>query len=141
MNTNKLIAKFMGYKKLHKKFQVKSYNSSNEYYWEWEEGDVVCNPDGDIVENYEQEPISGFKELTFDESWELMMKVVDKIGDLGYNISISRSWVELRVTSDSKMGFFEIVKGHSNRGGKIAKLEATNIVVVEFIKYYNEKIK
>ena len=75
----------------------------------------------------------------FDTSWEWLMPVVDKIGNMGYNIEISRSWSHLTVTSDSKLGFFEFNRGHSDRGGKRSKLEATYLVVVAFIKWYNSK--
>ena len=68
----------MGYQILHKKFQVKSYNSSNEYYWANTEGEVLCNSDGNIVEDYEQEPLESFEDLNFKE-WNTLMPVVEKV--------------------------------------------------------------
>lgn len=78
MTDNEKIARFMGYQILHKKFQVKSYNSSNEYYWANTEGEVLCNSDGNIVEDYEQEPLESFEDLNFKE-WNTLMPVVEKV--------------------------------------------------------------
>ena len=66
------------------------------------------------------------------------MCVVDKISELGYNVVISRSYCSIQVTGEEKYGYFEVTKGHSNRGGTLTKLESTYKVVVEFIKFYNK---
>ena len=47
-NNNKLIAQFMGYKLMNKKFQFKNYNSSNEYNWENTEGKIAVG----TIENF-----------------------------------------------------------------------------------------
>ena len=79
MTDIELIAKFTGYQILNKKFEIKSYNSSNEYYWTSTEGDVVCNSAGNIMDNEDQEPIDELDDLPFRSSWDWLMEAVEKI--------------------------------------------------------------
>jgi len=108
---------------------------------------MVCERDYcEWAESYQDGATGGgyslsFHRLEFNSNWSWLMCVVDKIGELGYNITISRSYSTLQVTSDSKLGFFETCKGHSGRGGNRTKIEATYLIVVEFIKWYNKKYK
>lgn len=79
---NKLIAEFMGCKILHKKYQIRSWNSSNEYYWADGDGEIVCDKDGNEVDDFNNEPFSSLEHLPYSESWDWLMPVVKKVTDL-----------------------------------------------------------
>lgn len=105
---NKLIAKFMGWKK--------DNNVSNERYYK--EGDVsknLCN-------------------FSYNKSWDWLMPVVEKIESLGFWINIKKNHVTVaydnKNTYDSKMIHSEF--------GDISKIERVYICVINFIKFYNE---
>jgi hypothetical protein len=124
---NDFLAEFMGYQILHKKFQVKSYNSSNEYYWDWTEGKVLCDPQGEIVENYEQEPLTGYDDLGFSSSWDLLIPVWHKI--------ITEIWDAELDESEHLQDTLDLEAEFLTRVSRDAPIEATEIVI-KTIKWF-----
>lgn len=76
---NKLIAEFMEYQILHKRFQYQSWNSSNESYFSTDTGDIVCDKHGHEVNLYpDGDPLMELSELPFNSSWDWLMPVITK---------------------------------------------------------------
>lgn len=69
---NELLAKFLGYSRKVVKIQERNWNSSNEYYWNWTEGERWVNKHNDPIDDE-------YGELTFHCDWNHLMMVVDKI--------------------------------------------------------------
>lgn len=129
LESNKLLAEFMGLKHHH------GYDTWN----------IPLDMNCDSARIWRLEIQGGYqfksKLLKFDKSWDWLMPVIDKIGDeLGFNVTISRSFATITVTADSK-GFFETTCSHSGRLRPLTKIEATYKVVIAFIKWYNDDNK
>jgi hypothetical protein len=76
---NKIISEFMGYQILRKKYQTQHYCSSNESTWVVDEGDIVCDDNGNEVDDERQEPYFELEFLPFNSSWDWLMPVWKKI--------------------------------------------------------------
>ncbi len=77
---NKICADFLGYQILKKQYQYKNYSSSNEFHFEWGEGEIVCDDQGCEVNLYEDgDPLFSFDDLPFTSDWNWIMEVIDKI--------------------------------------------------------------
>lgn len=128
--SNELIAKFMGYQILHRKYQYQNFNSSNESYFQDDEGEIVCDEHGREVNLYpDGDPLFSLSELSFHEDWNLLMPVVE---------NISR-WAD--VNKDKYNEYFWREPYHTDF--LIFRMEINELwlAVVEFIKWYNEKYK
>lgn len=132
---NKLIAEFMGYQILHKNYQTRVWCSSNESTWEVTEDDIVCDSNGNEVDDETQEPYFELECLPFYTSWDWLMPVWNKIlkwgqGEFGINWeqSIDEMFITIGTTKDNQF----IIKW-LNTG----EIEEVFYVVVEFIKWYN----
>jgi hypothetical protein len=99
---NKLIAKFMGYSQPHPKYL-------NATYW-YKEG---------------EQPLVM---LLFDEDWNRLIEVVEKIESLGFETSLDKN------------GFFIRTGGSNTQKGLFPKNKREGVynACVEFIKWYNE---
>ena len=75
---NRRCAEFLGYQILNKKFQYENYNSSNESYFSWTEGNIVCDKKGNIV-YIDTEPLFELEELPFNSDWNRIHEVVNGI--------------------------------------------------------------
>jgi hypothetical protein len=125
---NELISEFMGYQVLNKRYQVKSYNSSNEYYWAYEEGEIVCDADGNEVNDHGLEPFVSLDELPFFDSWDWLMPAVEKLG--------TWFWIDCEGNGSFDLTYLmEETMTHHLRMGEIGGVWEC---VVEGIKYYNE---
>lgn len=133
-NTNTLIAKFLGYQILNKKYQYRNFNSSDESYFEDGEGEIVCDKDGKEFSLFvDSDPIDDLDDIPFDSDWNLLMEAVTKINE--------RDWVTL---------YSDECKIHSLRVGefqpiKVIKEEslfnAVYEAVVKYINWFNEQGK
>lgn len=131
---NKLIAEFMGYQVLRKKFQYKNWNSSDEFYFETDEGDIVCDKNGREVNLYaDADPLFELEELPFNSSWDWLMSVVEKIEKEYWVTTTTRRGISAVSIHQPERAYEEIARFDSED-----KLEATWRVVVEFIKWYNK---
>lgn len=79
---NEILAVFMAYQILIKKYQYLNYNSSNESYWERGEGEIVCDEHGNELSDGDSDPYYSFEDLPFDSSWDWLMPIVGKISSL-----------------------------------------------------------
>lgn len=108
MNTtenNKLIAEFMGMR--------------------FESDDFEFYGDGTNIFTVDQ--------LSFHNSWDWLMPVVEKIESLGANVLIGRMLCDIKYTNPlNEDEIFEI------RIASGIKINAVNGAVVKFIKWYNE---
>jgi hypothetical protein len=115
---NKLIAEFIGYQILHKKYQYRSFNSSNESYFEESEGDIVCDKNGDEVNLYlDGDPLFDLSELPFHSSWDLLMPVVEKCLTIPHEGNLHMKLNDALLTLNIKEVW---------------------LVVIEFIEWYNK---
>jgi hypothetical protein len=79
-NFNRKCAEFLGYQVLFKTYQFRNFNSSNEFYFEEDEGNIVCDYKGKEVNLYpESDPLFELEELPFNSDWNWIMEVVEKI--------------------------------------------------------------
>ncbi len=69
---NELLAKFIGYSRKVVSYEEKVWNSSNEYYWSWIEGELWVNHNDVPIDDESDQ-------LKFHYDWNELMKVVDKI--------------------------------------------------------------
>ena len=148
VENNRIIAEFMGYKILHRKFQYRYWNSSDESYFETNEGNIVCDEDGYEVNLYpDGDPLFELEELPFHSSWDWLMPVVEKIekslctdnktGNRFYPyVSIGLTHCEITKSQKFVGEDWYVVSRCGN-----SKIEATWKVVVEFIKWYNNQEK
>lgn len=154
---NKLIAEFMGYQILHKKFQYQNFNSSNESYFANGEGKIVCDKDGHEVNLYpDGDPLEDLSELPFNSSWDWLMPVVEKIEEIEvnngaftdyYDVHIMPDAIIINKQSDENNPLF--INNKSDGCGSVEcsmptfenKMTALFYTVVEFIKWYNENEK
>ena len=79
LENNKLIAEFMGYQILHKKYQTRHMCSSNESDWVVEYGEIVCDTNGNEVDDEKQEPFYSLEDLPFNYSWDWLMPVISEL--------------------------------------------------------------
>ena len=132
---NKLIAEFMGYQILHRKYQYRNFNSSNESYFADDKGEIVCDKNGYEVNLYPNgDPLEDLSELPFNSSWDWLMPVVEKIEDLGYTTNICCTHLGQNMVN---MG--DRTGRQYSRIVKKSKILAVWLAVVEFIKWYNEE--
>lgn len=122
---NKLIAEFMGYQILHKKYEYLNFNSSNESYWDITEGDIVCDENGNEVDALDNYPFYSLEDLPFHSSWDWLMPVVSKC-------SKTKGFYDTKFQTYCKGAlFFEDLDLYS-------PIDDIYKAVVEFIKWYNE---
>ena len=110
MNTtenNILLAEFLGYSKTHPDYP-------NSTYW-YKKG---------------EQPLSI---LLFNSDWNWLMKVVDKIESLGYDVNIKGISCNITPILSS-----EIIVGLV-LGDKSRKIELVYLSCIEFVKWYNNK--
>lgn len=142
---NKLIAEFMGYQILHKKFQYRNFNSSNESYFENDEGEIVCDERGQEVNLYpDGDPLSDLSELPFNSSWEWLMPVLEKIFRLKIGDGIE--YVEYACARTFGMlnpetGQIMIRLSGSQLYQADTLIKATYMAVIDFLTWYNEERK
>ena len=139
---NEIIAKWAGYKIMYKKFQYQNFNSSNESYFEWSEGNIVCNKNGHEVNIYpESGPLTNLSELPFDSSWEFLMPIVEKICRLkvGDGITyVEYSYPRTFGMLNDKTGQIMVrLNGHQLFEADTL-IEATWKAVVDFIEWYDK---
>jgi len=142
---NKLIAEFLGYSIQNKQFQTQIWNSSNESYWGWEEDDIVCDENNNEVCDENNEPYFGLEDLPFNQSWDWMMPVVEKIESIKdeyhgrFGVHIVSNTCTIQATNfrpDKRIPdpphYFDTVTLDS-------KLDSTWYAVVRFVKWFNVK--
>lgn len=135
---NKLLAGFLGYQLIQKKYQYLNYNSSNESYWEWDEGNIVCDKNGNEVNFYNDEPLYSLEDIPF-KSWDVLMPVVEKIENLSTNIEsyyteiTSNGCKIIRFYSGNEAGTWQ-----TGLYNKLSKIESTWYTCVVFVKWLNQ---
>lgn len=83
-----------------------------------------------------------FKDLKYNKSWNWLIPVVEKIECITLNktqsfrVRIDRNWCYIDICKYGEYGWSDFLglKGDS-------KIEVTYLVVVKFIKWYNERYK
>lgn len=143
---NKLLGEFIGYSIQRKKYQTQRWNSSNESYWGWEEGDIVCDENNNEVCDENNEPYECLEDLPF-KSWAFLMPVVEKIESIKdeyhgrFDVHIVSNTCTIQSTNfrpDKRIPdpphYFDTVTLDS-------KFESTWYAVVRFVKFYNNKEK
>lgn len=71
------------------------------------------------------------KEVLFHSNWEYLMPVVQKIEEMGYEVSITKARCEIKDKVNLQDGYY----GYESLNTKI---EAVYAAVIEFIKHYNQ---
>lgn len=134
MDNNRLIAEFMGVELVDTNFPSDGYwfdlmspMFDNSNYTEW----------ADMNEGKIRVPISA---LCYNDSWDWLMPVVEKIESLELNgnyffIEISKEKVHIKYFRDGEE-FDNIFCYYYNSR---SKFDTVYIAVVEFIKWYNEQ--
>lgn len=128
---NKLIAEFMGY---YQPAEVKDDLFSFEVYSSLDE----CKKDypKDEISTYYNDDIENFQlvdEPKYDESWDWLMPVVEKIESLNYTTSIYHLPRTLNTVKIFSAGADVVgVNGET-------KMQSLYKAVVEFIKWYNDQ--
>lgn len=138
-----LIAKFMGFQILNAKYETRVFHSSNESSFEWEEGEIVCDENGKEVCDYNQEPYYSLESLPFDEDWNWLMSVVEKIDSLGkwafaidsHPYPVSDTCVLIHDAHERGIYNCIVEEIHEN------KMTAVYNACVKFIKLYNKQSK
>lgn len=69
---NELLAKFLGYSRKVVKYRERIWNSSDEYYWDWTEGELWVDASSYPIDDENDT-------LKFHYDWNSLMKVVEKI--------------------------------------------------------------
>lgn len=120
IDSNKLIASFMG-------ARVMAFQDGTEGHTFWNPGDMAGRsgsfPDGST--NYYT------YNKGYNDSWDWLMPVVDKIESLGYSVEIIETYCLITKTNSHTIC--------DNGGGDFTKLSATYKSVVEFIVWYNDQ--
>lgn len=136
---NRLIAEFMGYKIENKGYQTLEYHSSNESSWVDREGEIVTL-NGQEVSDSDNEPYFNLEDLPFNESWDWLMSVVEKIENLE-KLAGTVFIIQNHCTIKSNMLGDKTVM--SNRGQcyqeENSKLSNSYSAVIEFIEWYNDQ--
>jgi hypothetical protein len=125
-----LFAEFLGYEKGNWLRDEEIFNSSNESYW-------VRRPSPDSYQINDDGVYPG--EMRFKESWDWLMKVVEKIETISHPkypeykscIEIGRDWTTLQ-WEHGTMGIEGTFLSHAEN-----KLIRTYEVCLKFIKWYN----
>ena len=159
---NELIARFMGYQILYKKYETRYMSSSNESDWVVTEGEIVCDSNGNEVDDINNEPYYDLRSLPFNSSWDWLMPVIDKIenldvSDLHYKFDVEGEErsnfshfdfdMECRTNGYSSCVWMELQLDPVQMvAGDFKKIYPTRIesvwnTVVEFIKYYEKTYK
>jgi hypothetical protein len=147
INNNTLIAEFMGWKKLNHGFydwekpkegEVR-YSTNDQHRW-YEEGvSAIMSERDDHDVRY----------MGFDESWEWLMPVVEKIESIdivggliinSFSFRIDRAWVQIEMHPQIDIGFnFDNQLGWSEDIEHFGdtRMEAVYGAVVKFINWYN----
>lgn len=126
--SNELIAKFMGYQILHRKYQYQNFNSSNESYFQDDEGEIVCDEHGREVNLYpDGDPLFSLSELPFHKDWNLLMPVVEKIHTM-------EEYTEEYISE-------QVIYAPILQAIPLYGIRGVWNEVVEFIKWYNEEEK
>ncbi len=148
MEHNELIAKFMGYQILRKKYETQRMCSSNESNWVIDEDDIVCDIKGREVDDETQEPYFELESLPFNRSWEWLMPVVEKIESLTHvelktynNVSFRRFkhvdfyWVIDGITDygDNKQTLNNFIINHDEK-----EINALYNTIADFITWFNK---
>lgn len=135
---NRLIAEFMGYQILNKNFQYLNYSSSNESYWEWDEGDIVCDEHGNEVNFYNDEPLYSLEDIPFKE-WNVLMTVVEKIESITFGNTTQFDVVIDKRGCCITQYFYggEYQKWQTGLYNSLSKIESVWLCCVNFIKFYN----
>ena len=120
---NELLAKFLGYQFKNGEYYALMSNSSGEYYDFLTEGEIWWDEHGQPVE-----------ELLFDESYEELDKVLEKIGKMKFDVHIYThyNWKEPHRTIITDWKNNEIVSVSNDD-----KKRGMWIACVEFVKYIN----
>lgn len=123
LKNNKLIAEFMEFEKYH----IKDKN----------DGYLVVLKKGYIPME------TCVAKLQFHSSWDWLMPVVEKIEDLDYNELVSHTY-SIEITGNGSTAYKNICpKGESNIIYRFNlrnnRLKCTWIVIIEFIKWYNNQ--
>lgn len=138
---NKLCAKFLGYQVLHKKFQQLWSTSSNEYEFVWEEGEIVCDKEGDEVQIYpDADPLTDLADLPFDSNWNWIMEVVERIEKLKFIIDISSDSCLIQSSDGeySESSNRMVNCSHQIYLTEVSKKEAVITAIYQFLTWYNE---
>jgi len=83
-------------------------------------------------------------ESRYDESWDLLFPVIDKINSLGkeYHLAIFKTYVSVSVEKGGNKFYKDFSLAHSeNISKEQTSREAAYKVVVKFVKWYNEQLK
>lgn len=107
MTDNELIAEFLGWKQVH---------TETADYW--------MRPEGGAT-NWDTPQ-------KFQNSWDWLMPVVEKIDGLGYHVTIMKTRCVIAITLNVQNHIQSIHPGYS-------MIEVVYCAVVEFIKWYNEQ--
>lgn len=126
-----LVAKFMGYQLLTKKYESRTYNSSNEFYYELNEGEIVCDKNGNEVNFYNDEPLYSLEDIPFN-TWDTLIPIVQKIKlDASSKLLLERGGI-----SDSILPYIESVRPISKALLNLNIEELWNEIVI-WVKWYN----
>lgn len=118
---NELIAKFLGCSRKIVKYQQQVWNSSNEYYWDWTEGELWVDEHGEALNDE-------CDELIYHASWDELMLIIQKIKTL------DESEFNYQVTN---MTLFRIQKESLLNIPISSEIEVVYSQIVDFIKWYN----
>ena len=111
---NKLIAEFMGWSQ--------QLDVEKRWYGAWFDQHRVRKAWSEF---------QGHEPLLFNESWDWLMPVVEKIESKGYDVFINGLYCRI---TDSGMSDFELESDVA-----LSKIDATYQAVVKFIKWYNQQ--
>lgn len=137
---NVLIAKFMGYQILNKKYQTQTWSSSNESTWTWTEGEIVCDKNGKEVYDEDKEPYYHLEDLPFYTSWDLIMTVIKEIQSQyetedSFGILIDISTTHIKISNDD----FKYVDSKPQDSWICFDIKRVWKACVEYIKWYNNE--
>lgn len=130
IENNKLIVEFLGYQPCHQNlYKIGDDFNSTTIFSEYQEEDEYLT-----IEVGKRQLKFEPSEMLFSSSWDWLMPVVEKIETLGYKFEknyqrVDKDWQSLIVKGN------DILFQEFNKDSKLS----TNYVVVEFIKWYNEK--
>lgn len=132
---NKMIAEYMGYRMENRRYRYENFKSSDESYWEWTTGDIVCDENGIGLCNGEFEPFFSLEDIPFDEEWDWLMPVVEKI-ELTHDVMIIKNTCLINKDKYDNFTAWTAYAGEPNPSEN--KIEAVWYAVVKFIEWYNQ---
>lgn len=143
-----MIAEFLGYSRKIVKFQTKTWNSSDEYYWDWTEGELWCDEHGDpIDEEYDT--------LNFHH-WNELMEVVNKVRsypsinsmtegeisiprfEIGRNGMFLEAYQYRENNSRGQHFYHKFIEGKPDESDCESYIETIYKTMADFIKWINE---